>query len=63
MLEALNSDQYERFVSSFAGMLRRDRRHDLEGDGYGEGIANVPITAIAPNLVSRRHRKWRKAGK
>ncbi|MCA1731830.1 MAG: CHAD domain-containing protein, partial [Actinobacteria bacterium] len=63
MLETLNSDRYERFVSSFAGMLRRDQGHGLEGNGYGEGLADEPITAIAQDLVSRRHRKWRKASK
>ncbi|CAA9436432.1 MAG: Adenylate cyclase [uncultured Rubrobacteraceae bacterium] len=59
MLEALDSDRYERFVSSFAGMLRRDP----EGEERGEGLANEPITAVAPDLVSRRYKKWRKSGK
>ncbi|MCA1728512.1 MAG: CHAD domain-containing protein [Actinobacteria bacterium] len=64
MLETLNSGRYERFVSSFAGMLRRGPDYGTEGrDGYGEGLAAEPIVAIAPDLVSRRHRKWRKVGK
>jgi CHAD domain-containing protein len=59
MLEALHSDRYERFVSSFAGMLRRGP----EGEEHEEGVANEPITAVAPDLVFRRYRKWRKTGK
>jgi triphosphatase len=59
MLEALDSDRYERFVSSFAGMLRRGP----EGEEHEEGVANEPITAVAPDLVSRRYKKWRKTGK
>jgi triphosphatase len=59
MLEALNSDRYERFVSAFAGMLRRGP----EGEEHEEGVVNEPITAVAPDLVSRRYRKWRKSGK
>ena len=55
MLEALDSDRYERFVSSFAEALRRGPE--------GEGRANEPIAMIAPDLVSRRYKKWRKAGK
>lgn len=59
MLEALDSDRYERFVSSFAGMLRCGP----EVEENGEGLANRPIVAVAPDLVSRRYKKWRKAGK
>jgi len=59
MLEALDSDRYDRFVSSFAGMLRRGP----EGEEHEEGVANEPITAVAPDLVSRRYKKWRKTGK
>ncbi len=59
MLEALDSDRYERFVSSFAETLRRGQ----EGEEHGEGLANEPITAVAPDLISRRYKKWRKAGK
>jgi len=58
MLESLNSARYERFVSSFSGMLRRGQ----EGEDSGEGLAHEPVTAVAPDLVSRRHRKWLKAG-
>ena len=59
MLEELDSDRYDRFVSSFAGMLRRSP----EGEEHEEGLANEPIVAVAPDLVSRRYKKWRKAGK
>jgi triphosphatase len=59
MLEALDSDRYERFVSSFAGMLRRGP----EGEEHEEGVANELITAVAPDLVYRRYKKWRKTGK
>jgi len=59
MLEALDSDRYDRFVSSFAGMLRCGP----EGEEHEEGVANEPITAVAPDLVSRRYKKWRKTGK
>ena len=59
MLEALDSDRYDRFVSSFGGMLRRGP----EGEEHEEGVTNEPITAVAPALVSRRYKKWRKAGK
>ena len=59
MLEALNSDRYERLVSSFEEMLRRGP----EQEDRGEGLADEPITAVAPDLVSRRYRKWRKTGK
>ena len=64
MLEALDSDRYERFVASFAGMLRREPDHGAEGkDAYEEELADGPITVVAPGLVSRRHSKWRKANK
>ncbi len=59
MLEALDSDRYERFVSSFAGMLRRGP----EGEEHEEGVANEPVVAVAPDLVSRRYKKWRKTGR
>jgi triphosphatase len=59
MLEALDSDRYDRFVSSFAGLLRRGP----EGEEHEEGVANEPIVVVAPDLVSRRYKKWRKAGK
>ena len=59
MLEALDSDRYERFVSSYAGMLRRGP----EEEDHEEGLANEPIVMVAPGLVSRRHKKWRKTGK
>ncbi len=59
MLEALDSDRYDRFVSSFAGMLRCGP----EGEEHEEGVANEPIVVVAPDLVSRRYKKWRKTGK
>ncbi len=59
MLQALDSDRYDRFVSSYAGMLRRSP----EEEEHDEGVANEPIVVVAPDLVSRRYKKWRKAGK
>ena len=59
MLAALDSDRYEQLETSFAGMLRRG--HERETDG--RGVAGEPITAVAPALISRRYRKWRKAAK
>jgi CHAD domain-containing protein len=59
MLQALDSDRYDRFVPSYAGMLRRSP----EEEEHDEGVANEPIVVVAPDLVSRRYKKWRKAGK
>jgi CHAD domain-containing protein len=59
MLEALDSDRYDSFVSSFAGMLRRGH----EGEEHEEGVTNEPVVVVSPDLVSRRYKKWRKAGK
>jgi triphosphatase len=59
MLEALDSDRYDRFVASYAGMLRRGP----EGEEYEDGVANESIVVVAPDLVSRRYKKWRKTGK
>jgi triphosphatase len=50
MLEALDSDRYERFVASFSGTLRRGRSPAPTG----------PILEVAPDLVRRRHKKVRK---
>ena len=50
MLEALDSNRYERFVSSFTGTLRRGRSPGPTG----------PILEEAPDLVLRRYKKVRK---
>jgi CHAD domain-containing protein len=50
MLEALDSNRYERFVASFSGTLRRGRSPSPAG----------PILEIAPDLVRRRYKKVRK---
>ena len=50
MLEVLDSNRYERFVSSFTGTLRRGRSPGPTG----------PILEEAPDLVLRRYRKVRK---
>lgn len=59
MLEVLDSDRYDSFVNSFAGMLRRGP----EEEQHEEGVANQPIVMVATDLVSHRYKKWRKAGK
>ena len=59
MLEALDSDRYDRFVSSYDGMLRCGP----EGEEHEEGLANEPMVVVAPDLVSRHYKKWREAGK
>jgi CHAD domain-containing protein len=50
MLETLDSNRYERFVSSFTGTLRRGRSPGPTG----------PILEEAPDLVLRRYKKVRK---
>ena len=50
MLEVLDSNRYERFVSSFTGTLRRGRSPGPTG----------PILEEAPDLVLRRYKKVRK---
>jgi CHAD domain-containing protein len=63
LLEALDSERYARFESSFAEMLRR-RPAGETGPGEGPGVSAVtgePILAAAPGLLSRPYRKWRKA--
>src|SRR5215211_1293663 len=47
MLEALDSNRYERLVSGFSGMLRRGRSPEPTG----------PILEVAPGLIQRRHKK------
>jgi CHAD domain-containing protein len=51
MLEALDSNRYERFVASFSGTLRRGR----------SPAPTAPILEAAPDLVRRRYKKVRKA--
>jgi triphosphatase len=53
LLEALDSNRYERFESSFADFLRRGPA--------AEGYVDEPVRAVAPDLLSRPQRKWRKA--
>jgi triphosphatase len=50
MLEALDSNRYERFVAGFSGTLRRGRSPTPTG----------PILEVAPNLIRRRYKKVRK---
>jgi triphosphatase len=50
MLEALDSNRYERFVSSFSGTLRRGR----------SPAPTRPILEEAPDLVRRRYKRVRK---
>ncbi len=59
MLQALDSDRYDRFVSSYTGMLGRSPQEEE----HDEGVANEPIVVVASDLVPRRYKKWRKAGK
>jgi CHAD domain-containing protein len=62
LLAVLDSDRYERLEVSFAQMLRRGP--GTEGSqADGQDRVGEPITAASPALVSRRHRKWRKAAK
>jgi CHAD domain-containing protein len=56
MLAVLDSDRYELLESSFAEMLRR-------GPGREPSQADGPVTVVAPALISRRYRKWKKAAK
>jgi triphosphatase len=50
MLEALDSNRYERFVANFTGTLRRGRSPAPTG----------PILEVAPDLIRRRYKKVRK---
>ena len=50
MLEVLDSNRYERFVSSFSGTLRRGRSQ----------APTRPILEAAPDLVRRRYKRVRK---
>jgi triphosphatase len=53
LLDALDSERYYRFESSFATFLQQGPTAD--------GYADEPVLAVAPDLLSRPHRKWRKA--
>lgn len=57
MLEALDSARYERLIASFGAMLRRGPA----GSGEKGSKADTPITRAAPELLSRRYSKFRKA--
>ena len=64
MLEVLDSERYERLESSFGEMLSRGPGTGLELEqANGREMAGEPVTAVAPALISRRYRKWRKAAK
>jgi triphosphatase len=62
MLAVLDSERYDRLESSFAQMLRRGPEREV-AQTNGRNLTGEPITAVAPVLISRRHRKWRKAAK
>jgi triphosphatase len=62
MLAVLDSDRYEILESSFAQMLRRGPGREFSQTN-GHDPRGQPITAVAPALISRRYRKWRKAAK
>ena len=62
MLKALDSVRYERLETSFAEMLRRGPGAERELAPSG-GAAGEPVTKTAPDLISARYRKWRKAAK
>ena len=64
MLQALDSARYERLETSFGEMLRRGPGAERElAQGNGHGLGNEPVTSAAPDLISARYRKWRKAAK
>ncbi|HEY6580381.1 MAG TPA: CHAD domain-containing protein [Rubrobacter sp.] len=62
MLAALDSDRYEILESSFAQMLSRGPEREVARTN-GQDVAGEPITLVAPALISRRFRKWRKAAR
>lgn len=71
LLEALDSDRYARFESSFAEMLRRGPEGQQDApstNGSANGssagasaAAGAPVLEAAPSLLGRRYRTWRKA--
>lgn len=69
MLEALDSDRYGRFESSFAEMLRRGpsvagtpEAASVNGSS-GVAASGVPVLEAAPEILGKRYRGWRKAAK
>jgi CHAD domain-containing protein len=54
MLRALDSRRYDRFVTRFAELLRRESTRGVAG-------ARRPVLAAAPELIERRVRKLEKA--
>ena len=62
MLAALDSDRYEILESSFAQMLSRSPEREVARTN-GQDAAGEPITLVAPALIARRFRKWRKAAR
>jgi CHAD domain-containing protein len=69
MLEALDSERYARFESSFAEMLRRGpyvvgTPEAAPTSGLsGASTASVPALEAAPGILGRLDSKWRKAAK
>ena len=64
MLEALDSARYERLETSFGEMLRRGPGAERElAQSNGRSPEGEPVTSEAPDLISARYRKWRKAAK
>ncbi len=67
MLEALDSDRYGRFETSFAQMLRRGPRvaespeASSRNGSSGASAADVPVLEAAPEILGRRYCTWRKA--
>ncbi|QIN77790.1 CHAD domain-containing protein [Rubrobacter marinus] len=63
MLEALDSERFERFEASFAEMLRRGPHGagSPEATRNGSSGADVPVLEAAPEILGRRYRRWRKA--
>jgi CHAD domain-containing protein len=64
MLEVLDSARYERLETSFGEMLRRGPGAERElAQGNGRSTESEPVTSAAPEVISARYRKWRKAAK
>jgi CHAD domain-containing protein len=69
MLEALDSERYARFESSFAGMLRRGpyvvRTPEAAptNGSSAASAASVPALEAAPGILGRLYSKWRKAAR
>lgn len=70
LLEALDSDRYARFESSFAEMLRRGPEGSQEtpstngstnGSSEASSSTSMPVLEAAPAVLARRYRTWRKA--